>query len=404
MSHPGAWRPGDLMYCSNVHPAESAGAVEAAVGRHVAGVRKARGLETMAAGLWLSRSAAAELKAPPRLAAFAKCLQAHGIELATLNGFPYGGFHETRVKERVYQPDWADPARLDYTLDLAEILAACLPAGCAEGTISSLPLGARAGWTADKQRAAALNLAELARDLDGIRRRTGRPVRLCLEMEPDCALETSAEAVAFFQNDLARAAEELGVPPELPARHLGVCFDICHQAVMFEDIAESLVGFHRAGVAVGKIQVSSALEIQQPGEEDALRALRRFDEPRYLHQVRTLAGGVLQGAPDLPPALDGGALAKAAPWRVHFHVPIQAAGLSHPALGTTRPAILQALDFLKANPACRPHLEVETYTWQVLPEALRPQDEEALTLGITEELNWLEAQLNQRGLLENRAP
>lgn len=397
---PGAWRRNELVYCSNVHPAESIQAVESVISRFIRPVRSGRGLDSMGSGLWLSRSAASDLKEPGRLALFSAHLQAEGIELVTLNGFPYGGFHEESVKQRVYLPDWSDPLRLAYTLDLAEILAACLPENQAEGTISSLPLGGRAGWTAAKQHEAALNLARLAQSLDGLRHRTGRSIRICLEMEPDCVLETSAQAIAFFHVDLVRAAAELGLPSAIVDRHLGVCFDICHQAVMFEEVGQSLADLIRAGLTVGKIQVSSALEIQHPNDAESLQALRRFDEPRYLHQVRSLAGGKLHGTPDLPQALDTDALPTAAPWRVHFHVPIQALTLAHPALNTTRQAITQALDFIQEEPACRPHLEVETYTWQVLPKALRPHGETALIQGITEELNWLEAELNHRGLLE----
>jgi hypothetical protein len=102
---------------------------------------------------------------------------------------------------------------------------------------------------------------------------------------------------------------------------------------------------------------------------------------------------------DLPDALaDSGFPAD--PWRIHFHVPVQSRTLFTGDLGTTQAAIGAALDFLAAQEGrLHPHLEVETYTWQVLPEAMRPTDEAQLIAGLAQELHWLQEQLAARGLL-----
>jgi len=394
------WRRSDLAYCSNVHPGEQLEAVERTLLRSVAAVRARRGLEFCAGGMWLAESAVRALSDPRRRDAWRARLAEAGIELVTLNGFPFGNFHAESVKERVYAPDWSDPSRRAYTLALADLLAECLPPHAWEGTISTLPLGYRPSWTRARQATALTALAETARDLMEIAHRRGRVIRVCLEMEPCCVLERSEEAVRLFTSELPAAAARIGVGESLLAAHLGVCFDVCHQAVMFESMPDALARLHGAGVHVGKIQVSSALEAASPAQARA--ALARYDEPRYLHQVRARpdAGGDAAGTMDLAAALQPGELPEDVPWRVHFHVPIQAQTLADGALGTTRGEIGQVLDYLAREPAMRPQLEVETYTWHVLPAAERPADDEALVDGLAAELAWLESELSARDLLE----
>jgi hypothetical protein len=168
---------------------------------------------------------------------------------------------------------------------------------------------------------------------------------------------------------------------------------------MFEDIRASLQTLHEAGIAIGKIQVSSALEAASPASDEVRELLNAFAEPRYLHQVRCRdALDQVQGVMDLPDALADTAFPRV-PWRIHFHVPIQTTSLFTGALDTTRQAIGELLDFLRDRPGLHPHLEVETYTWQVLPEALRPQDDAQLIHGLAQELHWLQGELQARGLL-----
>jgi len=394
----GRWRRSELAYCTNVHPGEQLEAVERTLRTCVAGVRARRGLATAAGSVWLAEPAVRALLDPERRASWRAVLSDAGIELITLNGFAYGNFHAESVKQRVYAPDWSDPRRRDYTLALAELLADCLPSHAWEGTVSTLPLGFRTPWTRARHAAALAALAETARALGELAQRHGRAIRLCLEMEPGCVLERSADAVDLFTRELPAAGAAIGVGRDLLDAHLGVCFDICHQAVMFEDLPAALAQLHDANVQVGKIQVSSALEAPAPGQ--ARTALACYDEPRYLHAVRSRgADGDLQGAMDLGAALAPGALPETSTWRVHFHAPIHAEALADGTLATTRAEIDKVLDYLARAPAMHPQLEVESYTWHVLPPAERPADDEALLDGLAAEIQWLENALAARGLL-----
>lgn len=394
-----AWGRSSLVYCSNVHPAESLSDVRALISGPLSGIRNKRSLPFMGSGLWLNAAVARTLThVDGELVRFNALLEENAIRLITLNGFPYGDFHGDSVKERVYTPDWSLAERLDYTLQLATILARFLPLNEAEGTISTLPIG----LNCDPQTyASALRmLCEAVLELHLLEKQFGRRIRLCLEMEPGCMVESTGQLIRLFTQELPATAHETGLDAELLHQHLGICFDVCHQAVMFEDPYQSLQKIHAAGIVVGKIQVSSALELQRPQDDEARLALAEYVEPRYLHQVRArCANGKIRGVMDLPQALQTGDMPRDVPWRVHFHVPIQTDAVADGRLVTTQSAIERTLDFLVDQPTVTPHLEVETYTWQVLPDALRPQTEEDLENGIVAELAWLESQMRQRHLL-----
>lgn len=389
-----------LGYCSNVHRGETLAAVNGNLQRYIDAVRQQRSLPQMNSGLWLASQAADELNASPdAMQRFCQTLDQCNIDLVTLNGFPFGNFHQPQVKAAVYQPDWRHASRYDYTLKLASILAACLPEDVAEGTISTVPLGDSLCWTELQQQQAVENLLRMSQALAQLYDETGKQIRLCLEMEPGCVLERSDQLIDFFVNALEQGRQCLGFPRGWIDDHLGICFDVCHQAVMFEEVAASLSQIVDAGIAVGKIQLSSALHVPSPHLPQTLEALTAFDEPRYLHQVRTLnEAGELTGVMDLLAALDGG-LSTCHPWRIHFHLPLQQATIANGLLQTTHDAVGEVLDFIAATPGFRPHLEVETYTWQVLPKALGAESDQALIDGIVGELNWVEAQMATRGLL-----
>ena len=392
------WRKQDLAYCSNVHAVENIADLHRVISHFISGVRQARRLEEMGAGLWFSAAVAAELSAAPdKCLALQALLHAQHIRLFTLNGFPFGNFHAAAVKEKVYSPDWSQPERMLYTQNLAKILACCLPDDVAEGTISTLPLGFRHAWSEAQQQASVRALCELAQWLAELKQSSGRSIRVCLEMEPDCVLESSAEIQAFFAQELRIHALCIGMDLAVINQHLGVCFDVCHQAVMFEDIAAAMAGFLAAEIRIGKIQVSTALQVQNPAADK--QALRQFVEAKYLHQVRSMHNHALIGALDLDMALQSETFPENSAWRIHFHVPIQAETLVFSGIDTTQAAIFGVLDFLQMNPGCRPHLEVETYTWQVLPSELRPQHDAALIAGLTAELLWLEQAMLHRGLI-----
>jgi hypothetical protein len=387
---------GLLSYCANVHPGESLSAVLHAVSHFAAGVRSELAIEQLALGLWLSRPALSELERAG-LAPLTEALQNAGICVGSLNGFPYGDFHAEVVKRRVYHPDLGSDARREYLLGLARVLAAIMPSDLAEGTISTLPVGHRAeapdavaadgGWPAQAERA-ALQLCGLCQDLARLRDQTGRSIRICLEPEPGCWLESTHDAIAFFTQQLPRTARRLGVSAALLDRHLGLCYDTCHQAVCFETARDSIAALQAAGIRIGKAQLSSAIEVADPNDPELLESLMRFDEPRFLHQVRTLRDdGSLASADDL---CEVASLPRDRAWRVHFHVPIHRALLGH--ITTTRPFLAEALPALCALPQL-PQLEVETYTWSVLPEGERPESDRDLMRGLADELRWARATL-----------
>lgn len=356
-----------LGYCTNVHPGRTVADVLAGLDRYTVPVREKIG-RPLAAGLWLARPVVDELLAEPGgVARFAEQLADRGLTCHTLNAFPYGDFHAARVKENVYLPDWSASERLTYTAECAAVLAELLPDGT-DGSISTLPLGFkgfdRAAGFLD---VATWHLVELATWLRRLHLETGRMIRLAIEPEPFCLLETTAEAIEFFE----RLWESAGENEDVVRRHIGLCYDVCHQAVEFENIAESVAALHRAGVRINKVQISCAIQLDDPANNPAGReALRRYVEPRYLHQTfARLPGGKLAKAVDLTDdliATPGADFAAAECWRVHFHVPVDADRLG--PLGTTKPAVAEALAAV-ARLDYAPHLEVETYTWEVLPGA-----------------------------------
>jgi len=395
------WQREQLGYCSNIHPGETLDEIRQVVRNHITAVRTQRGIESMMAGLWISAECADQLtRNTEDLKHFGELLADAGIEVSTLSGFPYGNFHTDVVKASVYEPDWSEMNRFSYTLKLAELLAELLPESSRFGTISTLPLGYADGWSEAQQNLSIATLVRLAQALEDLERETGRRIVVCLEMEPDCVLERTTRLLRLFNKELPAAAEETSVAPETIRRYIGVCFDVCHQAVMFENPAESLRKIHKAGIFIGKIQLSSALEVARPDTPEIIAALSEFDEPRYLHQVRARnANGDITAAADLGDALKDEQFGNEAIWRVHFHVPIQATELSIPRLRTTRRLIEDVLDVLTEKPELRPHLEVETYTWRELPDSLRADDDEALHAGLARELAWVERELMSRDLL-----
>ncbi|MBD9465701.1 metabolite traffic protein EboE [Pseudomonas sp. Pdm06] len=401
MSARTGWTATQIGYCSNVHPTHDLDGLRASVERHFQTVRTLRGLDTQDSGLWISAVAAAELQQAPTRADFLDLLQRSGLRLTSLNGFPYGQFHQGAVKADVYLPSWADPQRLAYSLDLARFLAQALPADCAQGVISSLPLGYAAHWSPTLQQRAEQQLRELTAALARLQRETGKKIVICLEMEPDCVLENTDQAIAFFRHWQATDPHH---------EHLALCFDVCHQAVMFEDCYQSLDRLRRARVPIGKIQLSNALICHLPEDaqrrEQVLRTLGGFAEPTYLHQVKARAGQEqLSAWADLPAALyeceqDGRAPPEL---RIHFHIPLFSEHLLLPELSGSQVALAQTFDFLADHGDFRPVLEVETYSWGVLPSQLRPTTEHAQLQGIAAELHWVEDQLQQRQLLQPQA-
>ncbi|MFD3475389.1 metabolite traffic protein EboE [Streptomyces sp. NPDC058695] len=375
-----------LAYCTNVHPAETLDGVLAQLRDHCEPVRKRLGRDRLGIGLWLAKDAARALTTDPvALRGLRTELDRRGLEVVTLNGFPYEGFGAEEVKYRVYKPDWADPERLAHTADLARLLAALLPSDITEGTISTLPLAWRTAIDPARRDVAYAALTTLAERLDALEELTGRSIRIGLEPEPGCTVETTGDAIA----PLTAVARD----------RIGVCVDTCHLATSFEDPATALDALSAAGIPVVKSQLSAALHAEHPERAEVREALAAFDEPRFLHQTRTLTPEGLRGTDDLGEALAGGALPDTAPWRAHFHVPLHAAPAA--PLTSTLPVLKDTLTRLVggAHPLTR-HLEVETYTWQALPPELRPRARTQLADGIAAELTLARDLLTDLGLKE----
>jgi sugar phosphate isomerase/epimerase len=324
--------------------------------------------------LRLAAEAADSLDDAAELAKLKAELEAAELYCFTLNGFPYGSFHGTRVKESVYLPDWRDPERLRYTQVLVRVLAELLPLGV-KGSISTVPGCFKANAPGSEQRMAHA-LVDVVAMLVDVARSKGRHIALALEPEPECFLETTEEAVQFFerhlfsreaQRRLINAADiEPGEAERTLRRHLGVCLDTCHASVEFESPLEAWLLLQRAGIAVPKVQLSAGLRVPSATPE-ALAALSDFGNEVYLHQTVIRRGDQLLRFLDLPQALasqqpDG------SEWRVHFHVPIFLRELG--LFESTQDDLIPLLEEL-ATVADPPHLEVETYTWDVLPERFR---------------------------------
>lgn len=380
-----------LSYCTNVHPGITVDEVIAGLQEHTVEAARLFG-KRLAAGLWLSSPVVNELSGSPlgieRLQAV---LAQNQFICYTLNAFPFGDFHSERVKEQVYLPDWSSPERRKYTVQCAKVLSQLMPVGV-EGSLSTVPLGFKdRQYPADFRQQCLAQLLDLARFLDEMHDESGQVIRLAIEPEPCCVLETTPETLAFF-DELFAAAESENLLDAVK-RHIGVCYDICHQAVEFENIPESIRQLTAAEIRINKIHITCAVELNDAqvnvkGREQ----LESFVEPRYLHQVfAKLPNQEMVSVTDLSKELcrqPVSGFEQARDWRVHFHVPVHLDQLG--ALGTTRhelkPALQAVSELLYA-----PHLEVETYTWGVSPG----EAPTSLADGIAKELAATDQLLNE---------
>jgi sugar phosphate isomerase/epimerase len=391
-----------LGYCTNIHVGESWAEVRHNLEEYVTQV-KARVCPSrpFGVGLRLSSRAAEELSRPGAVAELRAWLDVAGLYVFTINGFPYGSFHRTRVKEQVYRPDWLEDERLAYTNRLAEILAELLPDGV-EGSVSTVP-GAfkpRVGSVADEE-AIGDRILRHAAELVRLEDRTGKRVALALEPEPFCHVATIDQSVAFFEDRLftraarRRFASLCGRSEEALRRHVGLCVDACHLAVEFEDLDRALERIAGSGIRIAKIQVSAGLEVRNPSA--LTDALTPYAEGVYLHQVteeRILPSGTreLRRWLDLPDALEA-ANARGGfdgTWRIHFHVPLFCEELG--AFRSTQPYVSALLARVRAA-GISPHLEVETYTWDVLPEEHRTVP---VVDAVARELEWVIGRVHER--------
>jgi hypothetical protein len=383
---------GHLCYCTNIHPGEDWNTHFKQLKQHLPQVKAAISPDKpLGVGLRTSNLASLELLEGQRVQ-LKEWMRQTGLYVFTLNGFPYGGFHENAVKTQVHIPDWFNTERLHYTIRLIDLLSYLLPDGMSGG-ISTSPLSYR-HWHGKREQAlqdATQPLLDLVVHLDRMHQKKGQLIHLDIEPEPDGLLETTAEFVDFYKHWLIPMGKErFGREAEKLIRdHIQICYDVCHAAVAFENTAESIGLLQSEGIQIGKIQLSAALRAPlMENPEQVLAQLSAFDEPVYLHQVVALdKQDKLHRFADLPLAFHRVKPHNWKEWRSHFHVPLFME--QYGDLYSTQPDLLQILSLQRSQPLTQ-HLEVETYTWEVLP----PQLKLPITESIVREMTWVKAQLS----------
>ncbi len=381
----------NLAYCTNIHRGESWLETFSALQQYTLAVRdrvcpgKRYGI-----GLRLSDQASRELTDPKAQRQFHQWLDREACYVFTINGFPFGRFHGARVKEQVYAPDWTTRERVDYTKRLFDLLGEFLPPGM-EGSVSTVP-GSFKDFIQTEAQTAAMraNLWECVEYIEQLSVRSGKELHLGLEPEPLCFLETSVETAAFFDRMRADRPGDGRLQ-----RRLGINYDTCHLAVEFEEARAALTLLTHHGVRISKIHLSSALKVvpNQAGQ----KALAAFADDIYFHQViERHPDGRLQRYRDLSLALEAirkASRPEALEWRIHFHIPLHSAPTGGFA-GTTD-QLLATLDFLQASPGACSHLEMETYTWEVMPASLKNR---SVVDQLVAEYDWTLSQLASRGI------
>ncbi|HEU6447034.1 MAG TPA: metabolite traffic protein EboE [Verrucomicrobiae bacterium] len=382
-----------LAYSTNVHRGETWRETFDALKTHTLAVREKISPhgEPFGIGLRLSNCAAIGLSDRERLLEFQRWLGRNNCYVFTMNGFPYGKFHADRIKENVYRPDWTSPERLGYTNLLFDLLAQLVPAGI-EGSVSTLPGSFKEfNLSGDALKMVRQNIWHCVEHISHVSEETGRQLHLGLEPEPLCLLESSAETIHFFERLRAEHPRDARLND-----HLGVNYDTCHFAVEFEEAQNALPCLLDYKIKISKIHLSSALKLRPTPE--AIEELKKFSDDTYFHQVvvRDENGGRMIYR-DLPEALSNPQFAVRNPerdeWRVHFHVPLHAPAA--PPLDNTNDHLLGVLDLLAEYPDFCPHLEMETYTWEVLPPEFKTPN---VADQLAAEYDWTLARLKERGL------
>ena len=390
-----------LTYCTNIHPGETWAEVASNLKQYLPQLKaRLSPNHSFGVGLRLADIATRELLSGNNLVQLQNWLREQDLYVFTLNGFPYGGFHHRVVKDKVYAPDWSSVDRLDYTLRLVEILTALLPSEI-DGGISTLPISYKPWWHDAEDRnkilhQGSLNLARAIARMAEVYQSAGKLIHLDLEPEPDGMLENTVEIIDFFQDWLLPIAgkwlqETQGISQSSAedwiVRHIRVCYDTCHFAVEYEEPDDIVRRFKDAGIKIGKIQLSSAIKIDIPAQpnqrQKILNRLDPFAESTYLHQVIARhSEGTLEHYADLSTALESFMTTEASEWRTHFHVPIFIP--AYQPFASTQDHIVKLLQMLPSN-AIAHHLEIETYTWEVLP----PEMKLDILTSIEREYQWV---------------
>jgi len=380
-----------LAYCTNIHRGENWQQTFDSLNEHTLAVRqRVCSNKPYAIGLRLSDEAARELSDKTALLEFRRWLDEHNCYVFTINGFPYGRFHGARVKEQVYAPDWTTNERVEYTNRLFDILVQLLPEGI-EGSVSTVPGSFKSFIkTPEQVRALRDHLWRCVEHIASLSDRSGKNLHLGLEPEPLCYLETSEETARFFDDLRAERKND----PRID-RHLGVNYDTCHLAVEFEEPRDAIGRLRQHGIRISKLHFSSALKVRPTAEVCA--ALKVFADDIYLHQVIARpAEGDITRYQDLDVALAQPASGNHQPpdeWRIHFHIPLHSKPTA--LFDTTADHLLGVMDMLKTEPRLCSHIEMETYTWEVLPPELKNRD---VVDQLVAEYEWTLARLSERGI------
>lgn len=381
-----------LAYCTNIHRGESWETTFASLKKYALAVRdRVAAGKPYAIGLRLGADAARELSDATTLREFQRWLDRENCYVFTINGFPYGRFHGTRVKEQVYAPDWTTNERVDYTNLLFDLLARIVPPGMA-GSVSTVPVSFKEFALDEAALAAArANLWRCIEHIDNVSRQSGRALHLGLEPEPLCTLETTDELIAWFERMRADRPGDRRID-----EFLGMNYDCCHLGVEYEHARESVAKLRGAGVKFSKIHLSNALKVVPTAAVRA--ALRSFVEPVYFHQtIQRDASGRLTRYRDLDVALAAAESTNANPesteWRIHFHIPLHSPPTE--LFGNTADHLLGVLDEVKAAPTLCQHFEMETYTWEVMPGDLKKRD---VVDQLVAEYEWTLARFAERGI------
>ncbi|MEP2058648.1 MAG: metabolite traffic protein EboE [Maribacter litoralis] len=389
-----------LTYCTNIHPGQDWKSTFESIKQHVPGIKsKVSKEQPFGLGLRLSNKASEELEMGNNLSDFKQWLDTNHLYVFTMNGFPYGNFHDERVKDMVHAPDWTTNDRLTYTKRLFRQLSELLLEGM-NGGISTSPITYKYWHKTDSAiknafEIGAKNMLEVALQLHNIENTTGKYLHLDIEPEPDGLLENSEEVLAFYADFLVPIGvtyfkQELGVDANkaeaIIKKYITVCYDVCHFSLAYEEPIDTFTKFKANDIKVGKIQVSAALKILFNGKNDEKiwEQLSQFNEPTYLHQVTEIIDGKVKTYSDLPLVLEGERNHKEL--RAHYHVPIFLE--KYGELFSTQDHILKTMQYLKLDPISE-HLEIETYTWDVLPVALK-QD---LSVSIIREIEWFKSHM-----------
>lgn len=391
---------GHLTYCSNIHAGESWDDHFKQLKEHIPAVKKQVSPDKpFGIGLRLSNMASIELLGERNLGIFQQWLHDNDCYVFTMNGFPYGGFHRTAVKDKVHAPDWTTTEREAYTIRLAQILSVLLPDGM-DGGISTSPLSYRFWHTTEQMPAvfekSTLHMLAVLDQLIQIKQSTGKSIHVDIEPEPDGLLGEGKEFTDWYTQYLLPLgmpyiAKLFGCSDDIAAfhikEHIQLCYDICHFAICYEDHAQMIKQMQELGIKTGKIQISAALKAELPAEPEkrtpVIEAFKRFNEPTYLHQVVAMQeNGDLKRYADMPDALSDAYNTAVTEWRAHFHVPLFVEGYG--VLQCTQKDIAQVLSIHRQQPFTA-HLEIETYTWEVLPDDKRLP----LTRSIVREMQWV---------------